>query len=65
VRERDEARAASLKAADTERAQRVAAGNAEAAAAERAPVGAAGRSDGSGDPIEDAIRAAIKNLPDR
>jgi hypothetical protein len=65
MRERDEARAASLKAADTERAQRVAAGNAEAAAAERAPVGAAGRSDGSGDPIEDAIRAAIKNLPDR
>jgi hypothetical protein len=65
VRERDEAHAASLKAADTERAQRVAAGNAEAAAAERAPVGAAGRSDGSGDPIEDAIRAAIKNLPDR
>jgi hypothetical protein len=59
----EEARKGQLSAADTTHAQRIAAANTDAAAAERAAAAGARSVSGSGDEIEDAIRGAIAGLP--
>jgi hypothetical protein len=59
----EEARKGQLSAADNTHAQRIAAANTDAAAAERAAAAGARSVSGSGDEIEDAIRGAIAGLP--